>query len=214
MGRLAGLIGKEKDVIANLIYQEIEPLIKINAAKIGRRLGFDGDLLRYFTLQEIKDFFKQKKISKNKLAELFNRRKGYFYLFFKNRDIIKTDKKLIAKLKKGLLDGGRESRIVRGITAYPGKAKGRVLNSFHGVKNYKPNHILVTNITKPQDTPLLKKFLAIVTDEGGILSHVAVIAREFKIPAVMSTKNATRVLKDGDLVEVDAGEGIIKKLNK
>ena len=61
-------------------------------------------------------------------------------------------------------------------------------------------------------TPFLKKFVAIITDEGGILSHAFVVARELKIPCVIGTKIATKVLKDGDKVEVNADKGIVKKI--
>jgi phosphohistidine swiveling domain-containing protein len=55
----------------------------------------------------------------------------------------------------------------------------------------------------------LRKCSAIVTDEGGITSHASVIAREFNLPCIVGTKIATRVLKDGDLVEVDANNCIV-----
>lgn len=58
----------------------------------------------------------------------------------------------------------------------------------------------------------MKKAGAIVTDEGGILFHAAVVSRELSIPCIIGTKIATQVLKDGDLVEVDAEKGIVKKL--
>ena len=58
--------------------------------------------------------------------------------------------------------------------------------------------------------PLMKKAKAIVTDEGGITSHAAVISRELKIPCVIGTKIATKVLKNNDLVEVDADNGVVR----
>ena len=57
---------------------------------------------------------------------------------------------------------------------------------------------------------LMKKAKAIVTDEGGITSHAAVISRELKIPCVIGTKIATKVLKNNDLIEVDADNGIVR----
>jgi pyruvate,water dikinase len=58
----------------------------------------------------------------------------------------------------------------------------------------------------------MKKAVAIVTDEGGVLCHAAIISRELNIPCVVGTKIATQSLSDGDLVEVDAYKGVIKKL--
>ena len=70
--------------------------------------------------------------------------------------------------------------------------------------------ILVTGMTNPQIIPMLKKASAIVTDEGGIICHAAIISRELKKPCIVGTKNATQILKDGDLVEVDANNGIVR----
>ncbi len=72
--------------------------------------------------------------------------------------------------------------------------------------------VLVTGMTNPNMIPLIKKAKAIVTDEGGITCHAAIISREFDIPCVIGTKIATQVLKDGDLVEVDANAGVVKKV--
>lgn len=212
LGKITLIIGKDRDVVANLIYSVIEPLIKNCVNEIGRSFGFDGDLLRYLTLKEFKKFLKEKRISKEKLVELSKIRSGYLYLFHKNEDYITTDKKIISRVYTEFISNESEVKIFKGKTAYPGKVSGRVYKSFHGIKNVKPGYILVTPITRPQDTPFLKKFAAIITNEGGILSHIAVVARELKIPAVMSTKIATKVLKDGDVVEVDANKGIIKIL--
>ena len=60
----------------------------------------------------------------------------------------------------------------------------------------------------------MKRASAIVTDEGGITCHAAIIARELKVPCVIGTKIATQVLNDGDLVEVNANQGIVKILKK
>jgi len=58
----------------------------------------------------------------------------------------------------------------------------------------------------------MKKAVAIVTDEGGITCHAAIVSQELKIPCVVGTKSATQALSTGDLVEVDANNGVIKKL--
>lgn len=74
--------------------------------------------------------------------------------------------------------------------------------------------VLVTTMTTPEFVPAMKRALAVVTDEGGITSHAAIVSRELNIPCVIGTKIATKVLKDGDRVIVDATKGIIKKLTK
>jgi pyruvate,water dikinase len=65
-------------------------------------------------------------------------------------------------------------------------------------------------MTSPDWLPLIQKAVAIVTDEGGITSHASIVARELKKPCIVGTKNATKILKDGDQVEVDADSGIVK----
>jgi len=72
--------------------------------------------------------------------------------------------------------------------------------------------IIVCHGTTPDMTPALKKALAVVTDEGGILSHAANFAREFGIPVVIGTRIATRELQEGDSVEVDIEQGIVRKV--
>ena len=68
----------------------------------------------------------------------------------------------------------------------------------------------MTGMTRPEFVPLMKRSLAVITDEGGITCHAAIVSRELKIPCVIGTKIATRKLKDGDMVEVDATNGIVR----
>ena len=74
-------------------------------------------------------------------------------------------------------------------------------------------NILVTSITRPEFVPLMRKALCIITDEGGIASHAAIVSRELNVPCVIGTKYATKVLKDGDTVEVDMEKGTITKVH-
>ena len=67
-------------------------------------------------------------------------------------------------------------------------------------------------MTRPQIVHLCQKASAIITDEGGITSHAAVVSREFNIHCIIATHNATKILKTGDEVEVDAEKGIVKRL--
>lgn len=69
-------------------------------------------------------------------------------------------------------------------------------------------------MTDPSFLPVMKQAIAFITDEGGVLCHAAITARELKKPCIIGTKIATKVLKDGDLVEVDANHGIIKIIKR
>ncbi len=90
--------------------------------------------------------------------------------------------------------------------------KARIINSPEEFGKMQQDDILITSMTRPEFMPILKKALAIVTDEGGITSHAAIVARELGIPCVIGTKIATKALKDGDMIEVNANHGIVKKV--
>ena len=106
-----------------------------------------------------------------------------------------------------------------GMTANPGKYTGRVqvirvdnLESLaKDMESFKQGDVIVTTMTSPLVIPIAVKAGAIVTNQGGICSHAAVISREFNIPCIVGTHDATQILKDGDIVEVDADEGIVRK---
>jgi pyruvate,water dikinase len=103
---------------------------------------------------------------------------------------------------------------IRGNIAYTGKVSGSVCKIFSraDISKFRKGNILVAPMTTPWYLPLMKNAKAFVTDEGGVTCHAAVVAREFKKPCIIGTKIATQVLKDGDIVEVDADTGVVKKL--
>jgi len=76
----------------------------------------------------------------------------------------------------------------------------------------KEGDILVSISTQPDLLPAMKKAAAFITDQGGVTSHAAIVAREMNTPCVIATKNATKVLHDGDEVDVYADKGIVKIL--
>ena len=99
------------------------------------------------------------------------------------------------------------------MTAHKGNCRGRIkviLNPKIEANKFKNGDVLVTSMTRPEFLPLMRKAAAFITDEGGITSHAAIISRELNKPCIIGAKIATKVLKDGDLVEVDADKGIVK----
>jgi len=74
--------------------------------------------------------------------------------------------------------------------------------------------VLIAVSTEPPWTPLFATASAIVTDSGGVLSHSAVVAREYRLPAVVGTGNATRTFQDGQLIEVDGDAGIVRLVSE
>ncbi len=77
-------------------------------------------------------------------------------------------------------------------------------------KTFKKGEILITQMTQPNIVDIASKAAALVTDEGGMLSHATIISRELKIPCIVGTHFATSLIKDGDLVEVNANNGLVK----
>lgn len=103
---------------------------------------------------------------------------------------------------------------IKGKVAFQGIVKGyaRVISSKNNLNLLKNKEILVSEMTHPGYVPFLNKVSAIVTDEGGIVCHASIVSREMKIPCIVGTKIATKILKTGDLIEVDANNGIVRKI--
>jgi phosphoenolpyruvate synthase/pyruvate phosphate dikinase len=78
---------------------------------------------------------------------------------------------------------------------------------------FQPGDVLVTRTTMPPWTPLFAVASAVITETGGILCHAAVTAREYGLPAVLCVENATRLIKDGQPVEVDGSNGTVRILS-
>lgn len=101
---------------------------------------------------------------------------------------------------------------ITGITGALGRAIGRVkvcMNASQLTKVEKGD-ILVTSMTRPEFVPALKKVSGVITDEGGITCHAAIVCRELRIPCLIGTKHATKVLKDGMLVELKANHSVVR----
>lgn len=188
---------------------------------------------KYPKLKEYTDVISAQEMIDNKvpeLEELKQRRKGF--IFFEEQVLTKLSKEEFVKKYQVVLvddlatvgednlnnkggDDNEDTKLVRGKVAYPGFARGRVriIVSKSQLDTIQEGEILVTNMTTPEFVPALKKVVAFITDEGGITSHASIVAREMKKPCVIGTKNATKKLKSGDEVEVDANNGIIRLLN-
>jgi phosphohistidine swiveling domain-containing protein len=146
-----------------------------------------------------------------------DRKRGFCSLVLKDDFfiILNSDCKNLKK-NINILSEEKKEDIIKGNVAYLGKVKGycKIIKTAKDIEKVVEGDILITAMTDPNYIPAMEKAVAFVTDEGGLLCHAAILAREMKKPCIIGTKIATKVLKDGDLVEVDASKGIIKKLNK
>lgn len=107
-----------------------------------------------------------------------------------------------------------KSEEIKGNIAFQGRARGiaKLIFNPNDFNKFKKGNILVTPMTQVTFMPIISKSAALVTDEGGITCHAAIISRELKIPCIIGTRIATKVLHDGDLVEVDADKGVVRKI--
>lgn len=198
----------------------LAPLIKLR--KNTDKLSSGTDIVVRKSLgkmfPKIKDYvhvLKIEEIASNKLPkmqELKKRDNGFFftgnkiYVGAAKEDM---EKKYLVKLEE---ETKTESlTIIKGDCASPGKVVGiiRKVMGHKDLSSFKAGEILVSPMTMPDFTIAMEKAAAFITDEGGILSHAAIVAREMKKPCITGTKIATQVLKNGDLVEVDADKGVI-----
>ena len=116
------------------------------------------------------------------------------------------------KEAKGMTGQKQSAKIlVQGQGAAPGIASGKVviIRDVKDTGSVKEGDILVTRMTNPDMVPAMRKVAAIVTDEGGMTCHAAIVSRELGTPAVVGTKIATNVLRNGQIVTVDGEMGLI-----
>jgi phosphohistidine swiveling domain-containing protein/transcriptional regulator with XRE-family HTH domain len=181
--------------------------------EIGRRTNIPTNLLKYLSPREVSRMF----IDTPPTTPLKERQKcSVAYWDVAGHEIISGD--TVHEINKRVLGEKKTDEVhdFRGMTASLGKAQGRVkiLKSVKEIHRIEPGDVLVAVMTRPDYVPAMKKACAIVTDEGGITSHAAIVSRELKIPCVIGTKIATRVLHDGDLVQVNADHGLVKILER
>ncbi len=115
---------------------------------------------------------------------------------------------------EGLFETIEKTDTMKGQIAQKGRVSGRVRivkNKFQ-MEGVEEGDIIVSPMTTPDFIPAMKKAAAFVTDEGGIICHAAIVAREMKKPCIIGTKIATQILKNGDMIEVDADNGMVRKL--
>lgn len=198
---------RKKIILIEIDY--IEGLLE----EISKRRGIEHRLLRYLTYNEVMENVLVQKTTAELITLLTERRNGMIQFVIPEGEGIlvgddyKTFQEQMNKKEKN------QDRLTQfsGLTASTGTAIGPVkicktLADIHAVKE---GEVLVASMTRPEYLPAMKKACAIVTDEGGITSHAAIVSRELGKPCVIGTKIATQVLKDGDVVEVKANHGVV-----
>jgi phosphohistidine swiveling domain-containing protein len=149
--------------------------------------------------------------------ELKKREEGYIFTnnqLYTGATLEEVEKKFGIKFER--IRVGKNVTEIKGQCACPGLASGivRKIMGHKDIGKLKENEILVSPMTMPDFVPAIKKAKAIITDEGGITCHAAIVCREMGRPCIVGTKVATKLLNDGDFVEIDANKGIVKLLKK
>lgn len=194
----------------NVANYYLMPLIQESA----KRLSISYDNILWLTLLEVVESLQKGRISSD--IDIEQRKKAWALYREGENIVVFQGEKEVEQFGKEQGFAGRdfsEIKEVRGNKAYGGKVKGtaKIILSPTEVTKVQKGDILIAVMTFPSYIVAMEKAAAFVTDEGGILCHAAIVAREMKKPCVIATKTATKVFKDGDEVEVDANNGIIKR---
>ena len=182
-------------------------------SEIGKRSGYSPQDLKYAVSKEIDSIVNFKKPGKK---ELQARKKNSVCLFTKSDLIFVFNSTEVNKIRKTMLAGFNKNSLadIRGLSASTGRAIGRakIVKSATEINKVNRGDILIAVMTRPDYIAGMKKAAAIVTNEGGITSHAAIVSRELGIPCIIGTKIATEIFKDGDTVEVNANHGWVRKI--
>ncbi|MFH1400785.1 MAG: PEP-utilizing enzyme [Nanoarchaeota archaeon] len=200
---LMARVASERERIAAL-YPEVERRLIERFAAIEFEKGLPADSLRNATLGEFRSWH----VGGSLITD--GRGDGYGYVREGACESVTSRSDVVGALQS-LLPAAQDG-LVRGKVAFPGRVTGRVVLLTRDIQVSGSGFVLVAPSTHPQMMEVMGRSCAIVTDEGGVLSHASIAARELRKPCVIGTKIATRVFEDGDLVEVDADKGIVRKI--
>src|SRR3990167_6776678 len=181
---------------------------------MARRKSVEMELTKYLLpSNEVEEWFLKNTIPAQTLAD---RKRGVAVILTEKEETAYTgghvEEIRIAMFGK---DEGHAVQDVRGLVASTGWVIGtvRIVTSAEDIEKVHEGDILVAVMTRPDYVPAMKKAAAIVTDEGGITSHAAIVARELRVPCIIGTKIASKVFKDGDRLEVNANHNWVRKLS-
>ncbi|MFA5126147.1 MAG: aminopeptidase [archaeon] len=206
-------ISSERQRVAEL-YSQTEELIEKAIKSLSTKYGKNVKLVKSVTVSELRQF-PLGSFPKELILRAKKRQKSYLYMISNSKEMVLTEDKIIEGVRKEFIDEKINlNEPLKGKSAFHGKAVGkvRIVNNTEEMLSFEEGEVLVSINTNPSLLPAMKKAFAIVCDEGGIMSHAAIIARELKKPCIIGVKVAAKVLKNGDLVEVDADNGIVKLL--
>ena len=204
------------DFMVTKIYRRYAQLLAVHhmsaiLKEIARRFFITEKQVRFMRVKEVEKMLLENKYNESELLE-----RTKYCVYYAERDdekiFIGNEAKEIMKSIEKEVDINISE--LKGESGCVGYAKGRVkiIIRAEDMAKMEEGDILVSIATDPDIVPAMKKAAGIITEQGGVTSHAAIVSRELGIPCVIGTKIATQVFKDGDMVEVDANRGIVKKI--
>ncbi len=185
--------------------------------EIARRNKMPVTHLLSYLVDEVRALLQER--GKLPADEIKRRQESYLYMLTDGKVTLISDPAEVDRIVKKELGDEDLSDVteVQGNVAMKGRVRGRVKvisldKQREDLAALREGEIMVSDSTKPEHVPAIRRSAAIVTNEGGVTCHTAIVARELKKPCVIGTQHATKIFKDGDVIEVDAQKGIIRKV--
>lgn len=205
--KIANLFSQWKDVRKSGVYMGMTIFDKF-LEEIASRTDYSKKDLTFTVFPEIENILLKKA---NLKREIKSRKEKIFFAVKSNGGYVLESGSRANKYYDLILKEKNTNMEFKGVTACKGLAKGKVhlVLKTEEMNKFKNGEILVTNNTTPEFVPIMKKASAIITEQGGITSHAAVVSREINKPCIIGVKGITEVLQNKQLVKVDADHGII-----
>jgi Phosphoenolpyruvate synthase/pyruvate phosphate dikinase len=184
--------------------------------EIAKRANLEYEDVIYLTVPEIKEALQGKEISK----DVIDSRKDEYIVYLAEDEISVIEgeeaEKHISKVDEGSSENWEGQAKIEGTVAQRGQVESEVRLVFEDadIEKVGEGDILVSPMTTPDMMVGIMDAEGIITDEGGMASHAAIVSRELGIPCVIGTETATSILQDGDKVKLDAENGVIEVIER
>jgi len=199
-----------KNIISKAHYLHLPLLLEI-----GERMEM-GEDVKLISYEEMINYLTKGDIVKQELIE--ERKQAWAVLSIGGKISIISGKFFVeATAKKYKIEDVQmqvSQKVVKGRPACLGKVTGKakIIKKIEEFINVNQGDILITPMTTPEYVPIMKKVSGIITDEGGVTCHATIVSREFNIPCLVGTGNATKIFKDNDQIQLDANKGTAFKI--
>lgn len=182
---------------------------------LGEKVGLTLEEIALLTNDEIEHHLHENKAFDKE--EIERRKQAFLLVQLKDEvSIISGEEAMKEAQRLQLYETVEPTTTIKGLTASNGKKVGfaKVVYTNKDLKNIKEGDIMVTTMTRQDFVPAMRKIQALVTDEGGIVSHAAIMARELELPCIVGTKHGTKQISDGDIILFEGSTGTVEILRK